>query len=113
MGKEALAAVGYVGPILNSMIGFFVGLSTGAGVVISQYYGAKEEEKVSRAVHSMLCLTLVLCAAITVMGVFLCPIMLSFMRTPGDVYQEAKTYLTIYFSGVSGRWEIPVIRFIS
>lgn len=102
VGKEALAAVGSVGPILNSMIGFFVGLSTGAGVVISQYYGAKDEEKVSGAVHSMLCLTLVLCAAITVLGVLLCPVMLSLMQTPGDVYQEAKTYLTIYFSGVSG-----------
>ena len=41
VGKEALAAVGSVGPIINSLIGFFMGLSTGAGVIISQYYGAK------------------------------------------------------------------------
>lgn len=102
VGKEALAAVGSVGPILNSMIGFFVGLSTGAGVVISQYYGAKEEEKVSRAVHSMLCLTLLLCVVITVLGVLLCPIMLNLMQTPEDVYREAKEYLMIYFSGISG-----------
>ena len=48
VGKEALAAVGSVGPIINSLIGFFMGLSTGAGVIISQYYGAKADEKVSR-----------------------------------------------------------------
>lgn len=102
VGKEALAAVGSVGPILNSMIGFFVGLSTGAGVVISQYYGAKEEKKVSRAVHSMLCLTLLLCVVLTVLGVLLCPIMLNLMQTPEDVYGEAKEYLMIYFAGISG-----------
>ncbi len=45
VGKEALAAVGSVGPIINSLIGFFMGLSTGAGVIISQYYGAKADEK--------------------------------------------------------------------
>ena len=54
VGKEALAAVGSVGPIINSLIGFFMGLSTGAGVIISQYYGAKADEKVSRTVSTTL-----------------------------------------------------------
>ena len=57
VGKEALAAVGSVGPIINSLIGFFMGLSTGAGVIISQYYGAKADEKVSRTdIFSLYCL---------------------------------------------------------
>lgn len=57
VGKEALAAVGSVGPIINSLIGFFMGLSTGAGVIISQYYGAKTDEKVSRTVSTTLVMT--------------------------------------------------------
>ena len=51
VGKEALAAVGSVGPIINSLIGFFMGLSTGAGVIISQYYGAKADD-----IFSLYCL---------------------------------------------------------
>ena len=60
VGKEALAAVGSVGPIINSLIGFFMGLSTGAGVIISQYYGAKADEKVSRTVSTTLVMTFIL-----------------------------------------------------
>ena len=52
VGKEAFSAVGTVNPILNMLIGFFMGLSTGAGVVISQYYGAKQEDKVQETVRS-------------------------------------------------------------
>lgn len=68
VGKEALAAVGSVGPICNSLIGFFMGLSTGAGVVISQYYGAKEHEKVSRTVSTTFLMTLVLSILFTILG---------------------------------------------
>lgn len=102
VGKEALAAVGSVGPIMNSLIGFFMGLSTGAGVVISQYYGAKREDRVQRAVHSMLCMTLFLCVVVTIAGILLCPAMLRLMQTPEDVYAQADEYLSIYFAGVSG-----------
>lgn len=102
VGKEALAAVGSVGPIMNSLIGFFMGLSTGAGVVISQYYGAKREDRVQRAVHSMLCMTLFLCVVVTIAGILLCPTMLHLMQTPEDVYVQADEYLMIYFAGVSG-----------
>lgn len=61
VGKEALAAVGSVGPIINSLIGFFIGLSAGAGVVISQSYGAGNREKLGRAVHTTFCMTLICC----------------------------------------------------
>ena len=57
VGKEALAAVGSTGPIINTLIGFFMGLSSGTGVVISQYYGAKRYEKVEETVHTAMVIT--------------------------------------------------------
>lgn len=102
VGKEALAAVGSVGPIINSLIGFFMGLSTGAGVVISQYYGAKKDEKVRKTVSTTLLMTFFLCIIFTILGSFMTPYMLRFMSTPADVFSESRTYLTIYFAGISG-----------
>ena len=102
VGKEAFSAVGTVNPIINMLIGFFMGLSTGAGVVISQYYGAKQGEKVSDTVHTALVMTIVLGVAFTAVGVSMTPLMLRFMKTPAEVVPEARTYLTIYFSGLFG-----------
>lgn len=102
VGKEALAAVGSTGSIINTIIGFFMGLSTGAGVVISQYYGAKDDKNVSCSVHTTIALTLVMCVVFTAAGVLLVPWMLQVMDTPEDVFGEAKTYLTIYFAGAAG-----------
>ena len=102
VGKEALAAVGSTGSIINTIIGFFMGLSTGASVVISQFYGAKDEREVERSVHTTMALTLIMCVVFTVAGVGMVPSMLRLMDTPEDVFGEAKTYLTIYFMGVTG-----------
>ena len=63
-----MAAVGSVGPIINMLIGFFLGLASGAGVVISQYYGAKNDGGVSETVHTSLMMTLVMAVLFT--GVF-------------------------------------------
>ena len=60
VSNEAYAAVGTVGPIVNMLIGFFMGLSSGAGVVISQYYGAKRYEDVKRTVHTALTMTAIM-----------------------------------------------------
>lgn len=102
VGKEALAAVGSVGPVINSLIGFFMGLATGAGVVISQAYGAKRTEKVSRTVHTTLVLTFILCVIFSVVGILMTPWMLRLMSTPEDVLAQSEEYLEIYFAGVSG-----------
>lgn len=102
VGKEALAAVGSTGSIINTLIGFFTGLSTGATVVISRLYGAHDREGVSKAVHTTLVMTLILAALFTVIGVAMIPYMLRFMATPDDVFDDATTYLTIYFAGVAG-----------
>ena len=102
----AFAAVGSVGPIINILIGFFLGLSSGAGVVISQYYGAKDEEKVRRAVHTSVMMTLILGVIFTVVGIAMTPWILRLMlRTSGggnEIYEFARSYLTIYFAGVIG-----------
>ena len=102
VGKEALAAVGSVGPIVNMLIGFFSGLASGGGVVISQYYGAHDNDKVHRAVHTTMAMTLVLCVIMSVVGVLMTPLMLRMMDTPDDVFGEASLYLQIYFAGLTG-----------
>ena len=102
VGKEAFSAVGTVTPIINMLIGFFLGLSIGTGVVISQYYGAKQEDKVSDTVHTALVVTFILGVLFTAIGVCMTPAMLRFMKTPAEVFPEAQRYLTIYFSGIFG-----------
>ena len=99
---EAFSAVGTVGPIINTLIGFFVGFSSGAGVVISQYYGARDEEKVSKAVHTSIIMTVILGAFFTVIGIFMVPLMLDLMNTPETVKPQATQYLTVYFAGIVG-----------
>jgi Na+-driven multidrug efflux pump len=102
VGKEALAAVGSVGPIINTLIGFFLGLATGASVVISQYYGAHDDKSVHEAVHTTMIMTFGLCALFTLIGVLMVPPMLRLMSTPDDVFDGAAQYLRIYFYGVTG-----------
>ena len=102
VSNEAFSAVGSLGPIANMLIGIFMGLSSGAGVVISQYYGAKRYDKVQDTVHTSMVMTLVLAAIFTVVGIFMTPYMLHFMKTPDNVFPESKTYLTIYFAGIIG-----------
>ena len=102
VSNEAYAAVGTVGPIVNMLIGFFMGLSSGAGVVISQYYGAKRYEDVSRTVHTALAMTVILGVLFTGIGLSMTPIMLRLMNTPVNVLPESTAYLSIYFSGIIG-----------
>ena len=102
VSNEAFSAVGSLGPIANMLIGIFMGLSSGAGVVISQYYGAKRYDKVQDTVHTSIVMTLVLAAIFTIIGIFMTPYMLHFMKTPDNVFPESKTYLTIYFAGIIG-----------
>lgn len=102
VSNEAFSAVGTVGPIINMLIGFFMGLSSGAGVVISQYYGAKQESNVCLTVHTAILMTLILGVIFTFIGLCMIPFMLTLMKTPSDVMPESTAYLTIYFSGILG-----------
>ena len=100
--NEAYSAVGTVGPIVNMLIGFFLGLSSGAGVVISQYYGAGRHDKVHDTVHTAVLMTLILGVVFTALGIFMTPLMLKLINMPDTVIPEATTYLSIYFSGIMG-----------
>ena len=102
IGKEALAAIGCSTPVINTFIMFFSGLASGAGVVISNYYGAKDDGNLHKAVKTTYTFTLLLCAALTFLGVWLTPKLLVMMDTPDDVMGQAVDYLRIYFTGVSG-----------
>lgn len=102
VSNEAFSAVGTVGPIINTLIGFFTGLSSGAGVVISQYFGAKKFDKVQKAVHTSFLMALILCVVFTAVGIFFTPLMLRMMKTPPEVFPQSQKYLFIYFAGVSG-----------
>ena len=103
---EAYSAVGNVGPIINMLIGFFSGLASGAGVIISQYYGAKNEKKANDTAHTAMAMTLVLALILTAVGIALAPLMLRLMFGSGEdsagILYHAEMYLTIYFAGVSG-----------
>ena len=101
VGKEALAAVGgSSGAIINLLVGFFVGLASGATVIIAQGYGASDRSTVSLAVHTGIALSITAGGGLTVLGTMLGGTLLSWMGTPQDVFAGSKTYLTIYFLGM-------------
>ena len=101
VGKEALAAVGgATGNLISLLVGFFVGISSGATVIISQYYGARRDGDVSRAVHTAACISLIFGGGLTVLGLLLSPMLLSWMQTPETVMPHATAYLRIYFLGM-------------
>ena len=103
---DAYTAVGNVGPIINMLIGFFSGLASGAGVIISQYYGAKNEKKANEVSHTAMAMTLVLALIFTIVGIVSAPLLLRLMFGSGDdgagILSQAQVYLTIYFAGVVG-----------
>ena len=102
VGKEALAAVGSTGSVINATVSFFSGLAGGAGVVISQYFGARDEEGVSKAVHTTVLLTLIMSGMCTILGMVMTDTILGWRDTPDDVIGDAADYLRIYFAGVAG-----------
>ena len=102
VGKQALAAVGSTTMIVNMMVFFFNGFSTGAGVIIANLFGARNMEKLHKAVETTMAATFLLSALFTVAGVAAVKPMLRFMATPEDVFGEATVYLQIYIGGISG-----------
>ena len=101
VGKEALAAVGgSTGTLVNLVVGFFVGIASGASVIIAQLFGARHAKDVSRAVHTTIALALVSGALLTVAGLLLSERILLLMGTPQDVMGYALSYLQIYFLGM-------------
>ena len=101
VSTNALAAVGASTPVINMLVGFFMGLSTGAGVVISQYYGAGRMKLMSKAIHSSLALTAVLSVVFTAAGLLFTRPLLNAIGVPQEVMPDSVLYLTIYFTGMT------------
>lgn len=100
IGSEALAAVGSSGSLINLLIGFCIGASAGAGVVIAQFYGAQDREGVRKAVHTTIAIAIAAGAVLTVVGIVATPILLKVMGTPQEVFDQASIYLKVYFGGI-------------
>ena len=101
VGKEALAAVGgSTGTLINLLVGFFVGLASGASVIIAQLFGARQAQDVSRAVHTTIALALSSGALLTAVGLLCAGGILELMGTPQEVMAYALPYLNIYFLGM-------------
>ncbi|MGP1611592.1 MAG: MATE family efflux transporter [Catonella sp.] len=106
VNKESLAAIGATSYIINILIGFFVGLSAGAAVIISQFYGANKDRKLSDSVHTSIALSLISGIVIMILGALFSPMILRLMNTPSDIMEPSVTYLRVYFLGA-----IPVLMY--
>ena len=100
LGDEALAAVSSSGTLIFLIISFFTGMSMGASVTISRYFGAGDYARVSRAVHTNVLLAILCGIVLTVFGVALTPTFLRWMGTDPDVLPEAISYFRYYFFGI-------------
>lgn len=101
VGKEALAAVGGgTGTLINLIVGFFVGLASGATVILSQYYGARDHKQATRTVHTAVAMAVYGGLLLMALGLLASPIILRWMSTPTDVFDLAVLYTRIYFCGM-------------
>ena len=110
LGTDALAAVSSSGTLIFLMISFFAGTAQGAGVVISRYFGAREYDKVSRAIHTNVAFGLVTGVFLSVVGVLFTPTFLVWMKTDPDVLPQAIQYFRYYFLGVLAMIMYNVLR---
>ena len=102
VGTQALAAVGSTTMIVNMTVFFFNGFSTGAGVVIANFFGARDMKALHKSIETTMAATFLLSVLFTIAGVAAVKPMLRFMATPEDVFGEATVYLQIYIGGISG-----------
>ena len=101
VGTEALAAVGgTTGTIINLIVGFFVGMSSGATVILSQYYGGRKNQEVSDTVHTAVAMAIGGGLLIMVLGLALSPAMLRLLDTPEELIGYSLSYIRIYFAGM-------------
>ena len=102
VGDNALSAVGSASPILNMLLALFIGVATGAGIVISQNFGAKDREGLSRAIGNCLSLALIATAIIMIVGPLITMPMLKLLGTPESIIYWCADYLNIFFYGIIG-----------
>lgn len=99
LGSSSLAAVSSSSSLIFMLIGFISGISAGAGVIVSQLFGAKNEKKLRQTIHTTVAFGLVAGVLMMAIGVLLSPLILLWMGTPASVMPESITYLRIYFFG--------------
>jgi len=100
-GKEALSSVGgSSSQIINLVVGFFTGLSAGATVIISQYFGAENREKLEKALHTAYAFSFVFGIIVGIGGVIATPAILDMMNTPQELMADSTLYVRIYFAGL-------------
>jgi putative MATE family efflux protein len=102
VGDNALAAVGSAGPILNLLIVLFVGISVGAGIMVSQYYGAREREELSLTIGNCITLTLIASLFVMVVASLVARPLLELLDTPESIIDWCQSYLIILFVGSAG-----------
>lgn len=102
VGDNALAAVGSASPILNLLIVLFVGISTGAGIMVAQYFGAKNREKLSKSIGACITLTAIASILIMIIGPLVTKPLLEFLNTPTTIINWCASYLNIYYIGIAG-----------
>ena len=99
--NDAFAAVSSAGSMTFLIVGLFNGIAIGGGVIISKYYGAKDEENVVKAIHTNFLFGILASVLSTIVGLVLMPHILVWMKTPESVMPNSLSYFTIYFAGVS------------
>jgi putative MATE family efflux protein len=99
VGTQALAAVGSTSAFVNLVNGFFIGLSTGATVILSQFYGANDRQGIHNALHTGITLSVILGAATSAIGILSTPYVLKLTQIPDNCLADASLYTSIYFSG--------------
>ena len=102
VGDNALAAVGSASPILNLLLALFVGIATGAGILVSQYFGAKERDHLANVIGNCMTLTLLASVIIMVVGPLVTRPLLTMLNTPASILNWCTDYLNIFFLGIVG-----------
>lgn len=101
VGSDALAAVGgSSGMIVNLIVGFFVGLTAGASVIVSQFFGSGDRKKVSQSIHTIYAFSIIGSILISIIGYFFAPTLLDIMNTPADIYEDSLVYLRVFLIGI-------------
>lgn len=102
IGDNALAAVGSAGPVLNLLLVLFVGIAVGAGIMVSQYYGAKDRQNLSRTIGTCITLTAIASLVIMIIGPLVTMPLLELLNTPPSIIDWCADYLIIFFLGSAG-----------
>ena len=100
VGQNALAAVTSTGALIFLLVGFFGGMFSGVGVIISRYFGANDEKKIKKAVGTAVSFGLISGTILTIVGTLLTPTLLRLMGTPDNVFQDSSIYIRTYFTGI-------------